>query len=141
MAVEIKIYEIIVVRSMLTIDIAVPDTSDHISNLILQVTIAATDTNIMISVNDGDGNIEINHDSYNYVWSELNGYLTTQEIQDFQVNDNENGNSNYLILDRTTLTEEITCEFQVQFCGNQQTKISQVHYICLQRLNLKKAKT
>ena len=88
---------------------------------ILDISIAAANTQmnvndklrLIVNVNSGNEDGEnVNYASYNFEWSELNGYLTTQEIANFQIN--ENVESNYLILESNSLSEGITYEFEVK---------------------------
>ena len=128
-----------ITTSTLTIeDVAMADSSsEEMESIILDISItaASTDNNptdklrLIVAINnDNTGNNENNgesseisnedssegldYDSYNFVWSELNGYLTTSDITANQIND-ENFGSNYLILESNSLIEGNTYEFQV----------------------------
>ena len=104
-----------VANSILTIENLI--SNDDISDILTILDVSITATRIYINSNEklrliaDIDNENINYNDYIFDWSELNGYLTQEDIYNYQINDNIQ--RNYLVLDSDILTPGNAYEFQV----------------------------
>ena len=118
--------------SMLTIENLIYNNTNKSTITILDVSVAATNTivnddenlRLIVSIDDPNDNNVTSYNSYNFEWSESNGYLTNQQIVNSRTN--ENSDLNYLVLDASSLTQGVAYEFEVAVSKSNKYGVSSI---------------
>lgn len=93
------------------------DVGDELTILDVSVVAASTKINrneklrLIANIAGEQYDAVTDYDVYSIEWSEVNGYLTMQDIEQYQTNANDK--ANYLVLERNVLMEGYTYEFEV----------------------------